>query len=169
MHKVFKRIEQRSKCSLGWFYGFKLHLNCNNKGELLNFMITPEDVDDRELLKMKSFVEFIYGKLVGGKSPINQYLFNKLFIDGIQQITKLKSNTKGGLRSMYDRILLRKQVIIETINDELKNIVQIEHSRHRSFTNFIVNLIGGIAAYCLFPKKPMINFERVCDNQLTIF
>jgi len=76
---------------------------------------------------------------------------------------------KGGLRPMYDRILLRKRAIIETINDELKNIAQIEHSRHRSFPNFIVNLIGGIAAYCLFPKKPMMNLERVYDNQLTLF
>ncbi len=62
MHKVFKGIAQRGKCSLGWFYGFKLHLICNDKGEILNFMITPGDVDDREPLKMKSFVEFIYGK-----------------------------------------------------------------------------------------------------------
>ncbi len=92
---------------------------------------------------------------------------NKLFIDGIQLITKLKSNIRGELRSMYDRILLRKRAIIETINDELKNIAQIGHSRHRSFTNFIVNLNGGIVAYCLTPKKPMVNLERVYNNQLT--
>lgn len=169
MHKVFKGLAQRGKCSLGWFYGFKLHLNCNDKGEILNFMITPGDVDDRELLEIKSFVEFIYGKLVGDKGYIGKDLFSKLFIDGIQLISKLKNNMKGGIRSMYDRILLRKRAIIETINDELKNIAQIEHSRHRSFLNFVVNLIGGIAAYCLFPKKPMINLDRVYDNQLTLF
>lgn len=134
------------KCFLGWFYSFKLHLICNDKGEILNFMITPGDVDDREPLKMRTFVEFIYGKLVGDKGYIGQDLFNKLFIDGIQLITELKNNMRGGLRLIYDRILLRKQAIIETINDELKNIAQIEHSRHRSFPNFIVNLIGGIAA-----------------------
>lgn len=146
MHKVFKGIAQRGKCFLGWFYSFKLHLICNDKGEILNFMITPGDVDDREPLKMRTFVEFIYGKLVGDKGYIGQDLFNKLFIDGIQLITELKNNMRGGLRLIYDRILLRKQAIIETINDELKNIAQIEHSRHRSFPNFIVNLIGGIAA-----------------------
>ncbi len=122
-------------------------------------MITPSDVDNREPLKIKSFVEFIYGKLVGDKGYIGKDLFNKLFIDDIQLVTKLKSNMKGGLISIYDRILLRKRAIIETINDELKNIAQIEHSQHRSFPNFIVNLIGGIAASCLFPKKPMINIE----------
>ena len=84
-------------------------------------MIMPGDVDDREPL-VKSFVEFIYGKLVGDKGYIGKDLFYKLFIDGIQMITKLKNNMKGGLRHVYDRILLRKRAIIETINDELKNI-----------------------------------------------
>ena len=169
MHKVFKGIAQRGKCSLGWFYGLKLHLICNDMGEILSFMIAPGDIDDREPLKVKSFVEFIYGKLGGDKGYIGKDLFCKLFTAGIQLITTLKNKMKGGLRSMYDRILLRKRAIIEIINDELKNIARIEHSRHRSFPNFIVNLIGGIAAYCLFPKKPMINFEWVCDNQLTLF
>jgi len=92
MHKVFKGLAQRGKCSLGCFYGFKLHLICNDKGEILNFMITPGDVDDREPLKIKSFVEFIYGKLVGDKGYIGKDLFSKLFIDGIQLITKLNLN-----------------------------------------------------------------------------
>ena len=168
-NRVFRGMAEIGKSTMGWFYGFKLHLICNDRGEILNFMITPGDIDDREPLKIKSFVEFIYGKLVGDKGYIGKDLFSKLFIDGIQLITKLKNNMKGGIRSMYDRILLRKRAIIETINDELKNIAQIEHSRHRSFPNFVVNLIGGIAAYCLFPKKPMINLERVYDNQLTLF
>lgn len=153
MHKVFKGLAQRGKCSLGWFYGFKLHLICNDGGEILNITITPGDVDDCESLKIKSFVEFIYGKLVGDKDYIGNPLFSKLFIDGIQLITKLKNNMKVGVRSMCNRILLRKRAIIETINDELKNIAQIEYSRHRSFPNFVVNLIGRIAAYCLFPQK----------------
>jgi len=95
-------------------------------------------------------------------------LFNKFFIDGILFMTKSKNNMKGGIRPMYDRILLRKRAIIVTINDELKNIAQIEHSRHCSFPNFIVNLIGGIAAYCLFLKKPMINLECIYYNQFTL-
>lgn len=96
-------------------------------------------------------------------------MFSKLFIDGIQLITKLKNNMKWGIRSMYDRILLRKRAIIETINDELKNIAQIEHSRHRSFPNFVVNLIGGIAAFSLFPKKPMAISNGLDNNQLILF
>ena len=154
---------------MGWFFGFKLHLICNEKGELLNFMITPGDVDDRKPLEYKAFVDFIYGKLVGDKGYIGKNLFQRLFVDGIQLITKLKSNMKGALMSVSDRLLLRKRGIIETVNDELKNIAQVEHSRHRCFDNFIVNLLGAIAAYCLFPKKPCINVQRTIDTQLALF
>ena len=195
IHKVFRDIAQRGKCSMGWFFGFKLHLICNEKGELLNFMITPGDVDDRKPLEYKAFVEFIYGKLVADKGYISKNLFVKpneqsqvylsyamarngriytnlfqrLFVDGIQLITKLKNNMKGALMSVSDKLLLRKRAIIETVNDELKNIAQVEHSRHRCFDNFIVNLLGAIAAYCMFPKKPCINVQRTLDTQLSLF
>ena len=170
IHKVFKGIVQRGKCSMGWFFGFKLHLICNEKGELLNFMITPGDVDDRKPLEYKAFIDFIHGKLFGDKGYISKNLFQRLFVDEIQLITKLKSNMKGALISVSDRLLLRKRAIIETVNDELKNIAQVEHSRHRCFDNFIVNLLGAIAAYCLFPKKPCINnVQRTMDTQLALF
>ena len=169
IHKVFKGIAQRGKCSMGWFFGFKLHLICNEKREILNFMITPGDVDDRKPLEYKAFVEFIYGKLVGDKGYIGKNLFRRMFVDGIQLITKLKSNMKGALMSVSDKLLLRKRAIIETVNDELKNIAQVEHSRHRSFDNFIVNILGAIAAYCIFPKKPCINVQRTFDTQLALF
>ena len=83
------------------------------------------------------------------------------FVDGIQLITKLKSNMKGQLMTVSDKILLRKRALIETINGELKNIAQIEHSRHRSVVGFTVNLMAGLAAYSFFPKKPMIDVERI--------
>ena len=76
---------------------------------------------------------------------------------------------KVALMSVPDKLLLRKRTIIETANDELKNIAQVERSRHRYFDNFIVNLLGTIAAYCLFPKKPCINVQRTLDTQLSIF
>ena len=169
IHKVFKGIAQRGKCSMGWFFGFKLHLICNEKGEILNFMITPGDVDDRKPLEYKAFVEFIYGKLVGDTGYIGKNLFQRLFVDGIQLITKLKSNMKGALMSVSDKLLLRKRAIIETVNDELKNIAQVEHSRHRSLEDFIVNMLGAIAAYCVFPKKPCIHVQRTLDTQLALF
>ena len=164
IHKTFKGIAQRGKCSMGWFFGFKLHLICNEKGELLSFMITPGDIDDRKPLEHEAFVEFLYGKLVGDKGYIGKELFQRLFVDGIQLITKLKSNMKGALMTMSDRLLTRKRAIIETVNDELKNIAQVEHSRHRSFDNFMVNLLGALAAYCFFPKKPCIHVRGLATT-----
>ena len=130
---------------------------------------TPGDVDDRKPLEYKAFVEFIYGKLVADKGYIGKNLFERLFVDGIQLITKLKNNMKGALMSVSDKLLLRKRAIIETVNDELKNIAQVEHSRHRCFDNFIVNILGALAAYCCFPKKPCINVQRTVETQLSLF
>lgn len=168
-HKVFKGIAMRGKCSMGWFFGFKLHIIINEKGEILSFMITPGDVDDREPLKVKDFVKEIYGKLVGDKGYISKELFHELFTDGIQLITRVRNNMKNCLMSVSDKILIRKRAVIESVNDELKNIAQLEHSRHRSFNNFIVNAVSAIAAYCFFPKKPAISIEHYSDNQLVLF
>lgn len=143
-------------------------LICNEKGDLLNFMVTPGNVDDRELLRNKSFIEQIFGKLVGDKGYISKELFSRLFVDGIQLITKLKNNMKGQVMTVADKIFLRKRALIETINDELKNMAQIEHSRHRSVSGFMVNLVAGLAAYSFFPKKPMIDVERVSPYENNI-
>ena len=161
MHMVFKGIAQRGQCSMGWFYGFKLHLICNEMGLLLSLMVTPGNVDDRKPLKNKTSVEQLFGKLVGDKGYISKDSFSELSVDGIQLITKLKNNMKGQIMTLGNKILLRKRAIIETINDELKNIVQIEHSHNRSVTGFTVNLMAGLAAYSFFPKKPMIAVERI--------
>lgn len=168
-HRTFRGLAQRGKSSMGWFYGFKLHLICNEKGEILNFMLTPGNVDDRAPLDSKSFVEAVYGSLVGDKGYISRDLFQRLFVNGIQLITKVKNNMKNSLMSVADKILLRKRAIIESVNDELKNIAQVEHSRHRSFDNFFINTLGAVAAYCYFPKKPCVSVCRVFDNQLTLF
>ena len=105
---------------------------------------------------------YVYVTLCHGSLQVSQKkLLFTLFIDGIQFITKLKSNMKGQIMTIGDRILLRKRALIETINDELKNMAQIEHSRHRSVVGFTVNLMAGLAAYSFFPKKPMIDVERV--------
>lgn len=168
-HKVFKGIATRGHCSMGWFFGFKLHLMCNDRGEILNFVFTPANVDDREPLNYENFIKDLYGKLVGDKGYISSKLFERLFVDGIQMITKLKKNMKNAFISYSDKILLRKRAIIESVNDELKNICQIEHSRHRCFANFITNMLAGIAAYSFLPKKPSINFETKLDNELVLF
>jgi len=169
-HKVFAGIAQKGKSTMGFFFGFKLHLVVNDKGEILNFVITPGNVDDREPLKDAKFLEKVYGKLFADKGYIGQKLFEQLFVEGIQLITGIKRNMKNCLMSISDKILLRKRSIIETINDELKNICQIEHSRHRSFGNFLTNLISGLLAYSFLSKKPSIKYETVPTyGQLALF
>ena len=121
----------------------------NEKGELPDFMITPGGVDDRKRLEYKAFFDFIYGKLIN----VGRCLFQRLFVDGIQLVTKLKSNMKGALMNVSDKLRLRKRAIIETVNDELKNIAQVEYSRHRSFDNFIVNILGAIVLIACFLKS----------------
>ena len=128
IHKTFERLAERGRCSMGWFFGFKLHLIINDKGEILNFMFTPGNVDDREPLKQGKFLENIKGKLCADKGYIGQALFENPFLNGIQLVTKVKNNMKNSLMSIADKILLRKRALIETVNDELKNIEQREKS-----------------------------------------
>ena len=169
VHKTFEGLATRGKCSMGWFFGFKLHLVINDKGEILNFMFSPANVDDREPLKQGNFQRDIKGKLCADKGYIGQALFENLFLNGIQLLTRVKNNMRNSLMSVEDKILLRKRALIETVNDELKNIAQIEHSRHRSFNNFIANALSAIAAYCFFEKKPAIDVNFVKDRQLVLF
>jgi len=156
-HKVFKGIAQRGKTSTGWFYGFKLHLVVNDSGEILSFFVTPGDVDDRDMEVIEKISSELFGKLFGDRGYISQKLYENLYSRGIQLITRLKKNMKNKLMLLQDKLLLRKRALIETINDFLKNICQIEHSRHRSVVNFMVNLISGIIAYTFLPKKPSIS------------
>ena len=152
-----------------WFFSFKLHLIINNKEEILNSMFTPRNVDDRKPLKQQRFLKNIKEKLCADKGYIGQALFENLFTGGIQLITKVKNNMRNSLMSIADKILLSKRALIETVNDELKNIAQIKNSRHRSFNNFIANLLSTIIAYCFFEKKPDIDLCFVKDGQLTMF
>ena len=168
-NKVFNGIATTGKSTMGWFYGFKLHIIINDKGEILNFTITQANQDDRTPLKNERFLDKIYGKLFADKGYIGKSLAELLFIDGVQLITQLKNNMKNTLMSLSDKILLRKRSVIETVNDELKNICQIEHSRHRSFNNFLGNIIAALIAYSFFPKKPSIKFETIKSNQITLF
>lgn len=154
-HCVFKGLAKKGKSTIGWFFGFKLHLVINDKGELMAFKLTAGNVDDRK--PVPDLVKQLVGKLFGDKGYISQELFETLFQKGLQLVTRLKSNMKNKLMPVMDKILLRKRALIETVNDQLKNISQIEHTRHRSLWNFMVNLLGALAAYALQPKKPSLN------------
>lgn len=156
-HKVFRNLAARGQCSLGWFYGFKLHLIVNELGEVLAFTLTPGNVDDRK--PVPQLAKRLFGKLFGDKGYLSQALFEQLWQQNVQLITALKANMKNRLMPLMDKLLLRKRFIIETINDQLKNVSQIEHSRHRSPINFVVNVLAGLIAYTWQPKKPAIHWS----------
>ena len=171
-NKVFKGYAERGKSTMGWFYGFKLHLICNERGEILNFILTRGNVDDRDERVFNRLGDNIIGKLYADKGYISQGLFDRLFYNDIHIVTGLRSNMKNKLMPLYDKIMLRKRSVIETINDELKNVAQLVHSRHRSINNFLMNVLAVIAAYTFFDKKPSINIDyeiEAFDGQLTLF
>ena len=165
-NKVFKGYAEIGKSTMGWFYGFKLHLICNEKGELINFMLTRANVDDRDEQVFNRLTDNVLGKIYADKGYISETLFTRLFSNGIHLVTGLRSNM------IYDKIMLRKRSVIETINDELKNVAQAVHSRHRSVFNFSMNILSALAAYSFFDKKPAIN-EDFCieqsNGQLVLF
>ena len=164
-NKVFKNIATKGKSTMGWFYGFKLHLVINDKGEIIDFYLSAANVDDRDMNVIQHITKSINGKLFGDKGYISKKLFDSLFKKGIMLITKLRKNMKNKLMPIMDKIMLRKRALIESVNDELKNICQIEHTRHRSPANFIANLVSGLIAYSYLPKKPSIrNFNK--DNSM---
>lgn len=121
------------------------------------FQLIPGNVSDIAVVETLS--EGIFGKLFGDKGYISAEIGKKLLQRGLQLFTTIKSNMKQKLMSLQDKLLLRKGSLIETVNDQLKNISQIEHSHHRSPQNFLANLLAGIAAYNLQPKKPSLNLE----------
>ena len=158
-HKVFAGIAARGKTTMGWFYGFKLHLVANDHGELLACQLTPGNRDDRKPVPMLAMR--LFGKLFGDKGYISQALVGQLLeACNLHLVTFARSNMQGRLLHRHDVLLLRKRAIMETINDQLKNISQIEHSRHRSPLNFVVNLFAGLIAYCLQPKKPSLHLHQ---------
>jgi hypothetical protein len=146
-----------------------LHIVINDKGEILSFCVTQANVDDCDSLKNEGFLKTIFGKLFGDKGYISKELHKLLFVDGVELITSIKNIMKNSLMLMSDKILLRKRSVIEIVNDELKNICQVEHSRHCSVANFFTNLIAGIIAYQFLPKKPLIKFDRLETNQLALY
>jgi hypothetical protein len=157
-HRVFDGLAARGKTSTGWFFGFKLHLVFNDRGELLDFMLTAGNV--HEIKSLPRLAKRLWGKLFGDKGYISATVFRELLEDhDVQLITRLKSNMRNQLMPFADKLLLRKRAIIETIIDQLKNISQIEHTRHRSPINFLVNVVCGLIAYCHQPAKPSLQLN----------
>ena len=154
-HRVFKNLAARGKTSVDWFFGFKLHLVVNELGELVNVQLTPGNTDDRK--PVLDLLQSLFGKVFADRGYVSKKLARELLETyGIKFFAKPRRNMKNQLMRLNDKLLARKRSIIETIIDQLKNISQIEHSRHRSPVSFCINVLCGLIAYCHQPKKPSL-------------
>lgn len=155
-HKVFAGTAARGKTSIGWFFGFKLHLLFNDRSESVKVALTVGNVNDRK--PVPAMGKRLFGKIFADRVHLSKALFQELLdIFSIQLISKLKKNMKNQFMPLVDKILLRTRAIAETIIDQLKNISQIEHSRHRSPVNFVINVVCGRIASGHQPKKPSLH------------
>ena len=157
-HQVFAGSAQRGKSSMGWFYGFKLHFVINDEGALLAARFTPGNVDDRA--PVPGLAEGLWGKLFGDRGYLGQELFERLRHTGVQLITKLKRNMKNKLMPLWDKLLLRKRALIESVGEQLKHVCQIAHTRHRSVYNAFVHTSAALVAYTWQERKPSLHLTQ---------
>ena len=158
-HRVFADVAERSKTSMGWFYGFKLHLIINDTGELLDVALTPGNTDDRKPLR--KFAERLHGSLYADRGYISKDLREELREQGVNLVYKVRKNMEPLDLSVSDEVLLKKRMLIESVIRELKTQMQLEHSRHRSFVNFQVNVFSALIAYQLLENKPSLNIHEL--------
>ena len=144
-NKVFEGIAVHGKGTMGWSFGFKLHIIINHLGEIVSLKLTKGNIDDRK--PVPDMADSIFGKLYADKGYISKALSGELLDKGVELITTIRKNMKKKFISLWDRAMLKKRFIIETVNDQLKNISYIEHSRHLSMHGFILNFLGGLIAY----------------------
>lgn len=156
-NKVFKGMAKRGKSTMGWFFGFKLHIATNETGQLLGAQITKGNVDDRNVIP--SLCKNIKGRLFGDKGYISQKLFEEMLEKGLRIITALRTKMKPKLMVFQESELLKKRSMIESVFHILKDILLLNHTRHRSPINFIINILGALCAYCLYPTKPSIKIN----------
>lgn len=157
-HRVFHGAAERSKTSMGWFYGFKLHLLINDVGDLLDVALTPGKTDDRQLLE--TFAQRLHGSLYGDRGYISQDIREWLREAGINLVYKVRRNMDPLPLSDTDAVLLKKRTLIESVIKELKTQTGLAHTRHRSLVNFQVNVLSALIAYQLSEKKPSLNFDE---------
>ncbi len=157
-NKVFEGLAAWGKSSVDWYFGFKLHLIINDKGEILAFQITPANIDERK--PVPNLAKDLWGRIFADKGYISQKLFEQLFEHNLKIITPYKKNMKNKFIELWEKLMLRKRSLIETVNDQLQNVSQVVHSRHRSVFNFMVNVIAGLIAYTFQDKKPCLKLDN---------
>lgn len=154
-HKVFKGIAQRGKSSTGWFFGMKIHLIINNVGEIVNFALTAANVMDNAKNVLDKLFEFIQGKCFGDKGYLTKH-FEEFYQKGVHIITRIRKNMKNKPMDWFDKMMSFKRGIIESVNDILMTVFDIDHTRHRSPSNAATHIFGAILAYSFYDQKPAV-------------
>ena len=159
-HRVFAGLAARGKTSVDWFYGFKLHLTINTKGELLGVALSQGNTDDRNRSILKQVTHLLKGILVGDRGYIGKAVKEELAQGGIGLLTKIRSNMKNALLDPVHKLFLKKRALIESVIDRIKETTCIEHTRHRSPVNFLVNTFAALVAYYFLEDKPHLLFSK---------
>jgi Transposase DDE domain len=154
-NKVFAGIAARGKSSMGWFYGLKVHLVINEYGQIINFVLTPGNISDNNGRLLRVLLADLQGQCFGDRGYLTK-LFAEFYERGLHIVTKIRRKMKNVLMSLSDKLKLRKRGLIESVNDLLTSVYDIEHTRHRSPFNAIVNVLAGLSAYCFCDRKPSI-------------
>ena len=154
-NKVFLGVAGRGKSSTGWFYGLKLHLIINNLGEIHNFVITPANFTDNDKKVLDVLFDGAKGKCFADKGYLTKF-FEHFYKQGIQLIAKIRKNMKNAIMKFTDKCWSRKRAVIESVNDLLMSVFDIDHTRHRNPWNAITHIIAGVAAYSFYPEKPSV-------------
>lgn len=143
-HRVVRDLAQRGKTSPGWCDGFKLHSVINHRGELLACQWALGNTQRRPVPKL---AERLWGRLLADKGELSQPLTRTLFQTRRRcLVTHLKRNMANRLLLLHEKVMLRRRGLIETVFDQRKHLMQIEHTRHCSPTNVAVNLLAGLVA-----------------------
>ena len=156
-HKLFKGTAQKSKNTMGWFYGFKLHIMTNKKGELINAYFSHTNVDDRQGLLV--MCKKIFGNLIGDRGYLGKQLKQTLQTQGINLITRGRKNMKNHTLDLTQLAMLNSRNLIETVIGKLKLQFNLEHTRHRSISGFIINILASLISYCFSSNKPISNIK----------
>lgn len=146
-HQVFKDIAKLGKSSMGWFFGFKLHLVISDDGRVMAFTVTAGNVDDRR--PVPGLLGHIWGKVFGDRGYLGKDLFEGLMRKGLRLITPVKRNMRPAPMELEDSKKLSKRSLIESVFNTMKNRLGMEHTRHRSPKNYLAHIFGTICAYAV--------------------
>jgi transposase len=150
-HRTFDDIAQYGRTSVSWFFGLKLHIVINDRGELMAFKLTRGNKQDAQA--GESMLHTLKGTAFGDRAYISKQLFSRLLEKGLKLVTRIRKNMKPIYYSKIEKQLLKQRGMIETVINHIKHHYPIWHTRHRSIFNAITHLMAGLASYTIEPLK----------------